>query len=115
MVFGSVKENSHFLSFKLKKQNNITTSMSFTMVVATRSTNNQTNSSLHKKAKKAQDRAVQQQAFSNLLLTNCTTNQTAIWVLTQNCYQLSHKRNKRTRAARDKQRRYDIIKEPRVT
>jgi hypothetical protein len=45
-------------------------------------------------------------------VTNRTTNQTAIWVLTQNCYQLSHKRNKRTSAACDKQRRYDIIKEP---
>jgi hypothetical protein len=37
-------------------------------------------------------------------VTNRTTNQTAIWVLTQNCYQLSHERNKRASAARDKQR-----------
>jgi hypothetical protein len=36
--------------------------------------------------------------------TNRTTNQTAIWMLTQNCYQLSHECNKRASAARDKQR-----------
>jgi hypothetical protein len=29
---------------------------------------------------------------------------TAIWVLTQNCYQLSHERNKREQAQRDKKR-----------
>jgi hypothetical protein len=42
--------------------------MQVTMVVATRSANNQTNNLLHKKVKKAQDRAVQQQAFNDLLL-----------------------------------------------
>jgi hypothetical protein len=45
-------------------------------------------------------------------LTNRETNQTAIWVLTQNCYQRSHGRNKSTSAARDKQ---SMIEELRIT